>query len=276
MKKQLRVISLILALSIVFSITAFAADSPKEKYNYVLLGDSIARGAGIINPDEASYGLLVANTNGYNYANHGIDGSTSSVWVEQIEDEAVMNDVKKADIISLSVGGNDFLSANIISLLIAETFTKDFSEFYKIRDSFYENFCKIIEKIRSANPDALLLVQTLYNMRHDILMNVNQRASDLLNECYRRYLDENPGAYVIVDVAAVLDGRWDCLSLDTIHPSSQGAIEIARLVIAAAKEAGMGEATEPVILIDPIDIIELSPLHLFVVIKYYINYFMTH
>ena len=275
MKKFLSVISVLLVISLLLPVSAFAAQK-EEKLNYVLLGDSIARGAGVLNPDEACYGLMVANTNGYNYVNHGIDGYTSAALLKLLDKEEVAKDIADADIISISIGGNDFLTANILALLFADIFTKDYSKYYEIQETFYENFCGIIGKIKQSNPDALILMQTIYNMRHDFLKGVNQKGSDLLNECYRRYLDEHPGAYVLVDVAGVLDGRWDCLAADTIHPNGTGNIEIARLILTALRNEGLGEATEPVILIEPLEIIGFGINYYIRFIKYYVNYFKTH
>lgn len=275
MKKLLSVISILLIISLVLPISAFAADN-EEKINYVLLGDSIARGAGVLNPDEACYGLMVANTNGYNYVNHGIDGYTSTALLQLLDKEDVAKDVAEADIISISIGGNDFLTANIIALLFADIFTKDYSKYYEIQEKFYENFCAIIGKIKASNPDALILMQTVYNMRHDLLKGVNQKGSDLLNECYRRYLEDNPGAYVLVDVASVLDGRRDCLAVDTIHPNGTGNIEIARLILTALKNEGLGEKIEPVILIEPLESSGFGIKYFIRVVKYYVNYIKTH
>lgn len=275
MKKFLSAISLLLVFSLVFSVSAFAAGKEK-KLNYVLLGDSIARGAGVLNPDEACYGLMVANTNGYNYVNHGIDGYTSAALLKLLDNDDVAKDVKKADIISISIGGNDFLTSNILALLFADLITKNYSKYYKIQENFYKNFCEIIAKIKKANPDALILMQTVYNMRHDILTGVNQKGSDLLNECYRKYLKEHPGAYVIIDVASVLDGRRDCLAADTIHPNGTGNIEIARLILKALKSKGLGKATEPVILIEPLESSGFGIKYFTRVVKYYVNYIKTH
>ena len=275
MKKFLSVISVLLVISLLLPVSAFAAQK-KEPLNYVLLGDSIARGAGVLNPDEACYGLMVANTNGYNYVNHGIDGYTSAALLKLLDKEDVKKDVSEADIISISIGGNDFLTANLIALLFADIFTKDYSKYYEIQENFYKNFCGIIEKIKEYNPDSLILMQTIYNMRHDFLRGVNQKGSDLLNECYRRYLDEHPGAYVLVDVAGVLDGRRDCLAIDTIHPNGTGNIEIARVILKALKDEGLGEATEPVILIEPLESSGFGIRYLVRVIKYYVNYIKTH
>lgn len=275
MKKSAKIISVFLIFSMLLSLTAFA-ENDEKKLNYLLLGDSIARGAGVLNPDEACYGLMVANTNGYNYKNDGIDGYTSAALLKLLSTEDVANDVKNADIISLSIGGNDFLTFNIFRLLFElELFNKK-DTFLEIQERFYDNFCQIIARIKELNPHALILMQTIYNMRHDFLKGVNQLGSDLLNESYRRYLDEHPDDYILLETGAVLDGRRDCLAADTIHPNGTGNIEIARVILKALKEQGLGTETEPVILIEPLEIIDFRFGHLYRVIKYYINYIRTH
>ena len=47
------------------------------KYHYVVLGDSIAYGSGLVNAREACYGKMVADTCGFDYANHAVPGATS-------------------------------------------------------------------------------------------------------------------------------------------------------------------------------------------------------
>ena len=272
MKRALSIILAFILLISCFSISCFA----EEKLSYVVIGDSIARGAGVLNPDEACYGLMVANTNGYDYANYGVDGLTSEGLLRRLDEEEVSKSIKEADIISISIGGNDFLMSNIINLFISAEITHDYDEFYSIRDKFYENFDKIIKKIKSENPDVLILMQTLYNMRHDLLKGTNQLGTDLLNECYNRYLEENPGAYILVDAGTELSQRRDCLALDTIHPNGTGNEVIARHILEALKEQGLGTATEPVIKIEPIEQFEFGIEHIIRVIKYYVNYVKTH
>ena len=264
-------LSAVLLLS-VFSVFGFAKDTKK----YVVIGDSIARGAGVLNPDEACYGIMVANTNGYSYANLGIDGITSKVLLGLLEREDFQNHISSADIISLSIGGNDYLTSNLIKLFIDAEITHKYDDFYKIRDSFYNNFSLIIGKMKTLNPNALILVQTVYNMRHDFLTGVNRIGANLLNECYYRYLDENPGAYVIIDVSSKLTGTWDCLAFDTIHPNGKGNKEIARLILAELKSQGLGTATEPVIKIEPIEQFKLGIVQLYRVVSYYIRYFRAY
>lgn len=249
MKKTL---SVFIAIVMLVSICITGASADDEKLNYLLLGDSIAYGAGVMNNEEACYGKMVANTNGYNYINDSIKGYRSSNLLSYLNNTKVINDIKNADIISISIGGNDYLKSNFVKLFLCSFINSD-APFREVQENFYKNFSAIIEKIEAENPDALILVQTVYNMRHDLITKANEIAANLLNEAIEKYLEENPGSIVIVDVASALHGRNDCLALDSIHPNGKGNIEIAKCVLSSLKDNGLGETTEPVILDKPIE-----------------------
>lgn len=256
MKKTL---SVILAVIMFVSVCITGAYADDEKLNYLLLGDSIAHGAGVLNSGEACYGRMVANTNGYNYINDSINGQRSDNLLSTLNNSKVINDIKNADIISISIGGNDYLKSNFFKLLFCSFFGYE-EPFREIQKNFLDNFSAIIAKIKSANPDALILVQTVYNMRFDFIKPANEIGSKFLNEVFENYLEENPGSYVIVDVALALHGRSDCLAIDTIHPNGKGNIVIAGCVLETLKNEGLGTATEPVILEKPIEQYEFALL----------------
>ena len=246
MKNALRIISVILAILIAvipFS-SAFAAE---EKLNYLVLGDSIGFGAGIVNPDEACYGRIVADTNGYNYKNFSVNGYSTDALLAHIKLPTVKEAITEADIISLSIGGNDFLTANMVQLCGEAAFLKDYSTFDEISAKFYENYCKIISEIKDLNPDAVILAQTLYNPMYNAARSVYQAGADRLNAGYHRYLKENPGSIVIVDVGSAFEGHEEYIANDCIHPNAAGNVEIAKLVLKTLKNLKLGEKTTPVI-----------------------------
>ncbi len=248
MKKAL---SIILALVMILSVTVIGfAEEEKETLNYLLLGDSIARGSGVLNHDEACFGRIVADTNGYNYKNRGIDGFTTANLVNELNKSDVIRDVAEADIISISIGGNDFLGKtiflNMIKLVIEAAFG-NLEPSKQIVESAYDNFCIIIGKIKEINPEATILFQTLYAPNYPLVGAQLERIITLLNEKLVSYLDENPEAFTVVDVHAALKGVFGFTALDTIHPNAKGNVLIAREVLKVLKELGLGEATEPVI-----------------------------
>ena len=247
MKTPKRILSLLLcaALLCCLGASAFAADKP----NYVVLGDSIGYGAGIQNPDKACYGRIVADTNGYAYSNYAVSGYMSDDLLNRLEQHSgAISAVKAADIISISIGGNDFLRDNM-PLTIAQTLAENHDQIDRIIAEFRVNFDKIIAKIRSYNPDALILMQTLYNPIEGTAVGdrVYAQALKELNKVYADYADAHPGEIVIVDVAAAFHGQSGLIAYDTIHPNAEGNYVIARTIQAKLYELGLTDSTEIVV-----------------------------
>lgn len=248
-KKMIAVFALIMIIAGVFAPAASAAGAK----NYVLLGDSIAYGQGIANSQDACYGRIVANTNGYNYANYSVDGYTSGALLKYLDVDFVAAGVRKANIIQISIGGNDFLTSNMLVLLFAGKLGID-APFDSIGSKFSENFSAIISKIRSLNSSARILVQTVYNPADGIFSDVYQKGADTINNAIRGYLSSHKGAFSIVDVASAFAGHaGEYIAADTIHPNSKGNLVIAQVTLKKLRDLGLGSKTVPVIKTEAID-----------------------
>lgn len=255
MKTFLRVTALVLIFCMLFSFSSFAAAEPEEKLNYLMMGDSIAEGFGVQNPDEASYGAIVANTNGYNYANIARYARTTKGLLNQIDyDESARELIADADIISLSIGGNDYFTDDaVVGIAITLLLNVPNPTFIRLEKQMRENFAQVIAKIRELNPDALILLQTLYSSWYGLVGIAYARGVATVNDMISDYLEENPGAYEVVDVASVMNGRKDLLASDTIHPNAQGNIEISKAVLKKLKDLCYGTAEEPVLIAEGIE-----------------------
>lgn len=241
--KKIASAMLVIAIIICCAAPAFAAN----KKTYLILGDSIGAGEGIANPDEASFGKIVADTIGYDYVNDSVSGYNSDALLVHLELPSVKKDIENASLISLSIGGNDFLVDNMAALAFEAILFDSYDRFDEIAADFYDNFCKIIAKIKSYNPNAVLLVNNLYNPRMGIGRDVYQQGVNRLNAVYERYLKEHPGSYTIVDAASAIGDNSAYIAMDTIHPSAQGNIQIAKAVLKALNTLGITKKTELVI-----------------------------
>lgn len=241
MKKTL---CLLLSACLLFAciLPAFAEDAK----HYVVLGDSIAQGYGVYNRDDAAYGRIVADTNGYTYANYGVNGLRSWDLIELLKRDDAAADVGKADIVSLSIGGNDYLQQNLPKIF-ADVSQGDYKIVNDIQDNFRGYFAEIIGMLKAANPDAALFVQTLYNPRYDALRDFYGLATARINAVITEYLEADPGAFYLVDTVPVMEGHPEYIAADTVHPSAVGNEALARLVLQRLYEEGYGENTEPVI-----------------------------
>lgn len=243
MKRLTKIVAVVLSLVMLCGVVpAFAADA---KPVYVVIGDSIAAGTGLQAPDKNSYGALVAATNGYEYINYAIPGHTTKNLMKIItENEAAIADLERADIISMSIGGNNFLLGNL-PMLLMNGLKGDYSPIEKILEDFRVDFDIIVTRLRELNPDAVILLQTLYNPNYrPYVREVYQAGVVRLNPVYRSYDGQN--GFHVIDVEPVFEGHKDYIARDSIHPNFNGHRVIAGLLLEKLNELGLGTATEPI------------------------------
>ncbi len=242
-----KIISVLLALIMLLSLS-IPAFAEEKTLNFLSLGDSIAAGAGLANPAKQAYGAIVSNTNGYNFKNDAISGHTTQDMIKRINQKKVSDDIAEADIICISIGGNNFLQSNLAELVIDSVVKKDYSKFDKIADGLYNDIDTIITYIKGLNSDAAILFQTLYNPMYIAkdLRQAYQQGADRINATIRRYSQEHGNVYTVVEVAAAMGDDESLITADYIHPNSKGHVVIAREVLKVLKELGLGTQTEPV------------------------------
>ncbi len=248
-----KTISVFLALVLCFSLAVPAfAQTP---LNYLLLGDSIAEGYGIENSDEACYGRIVADTNGYSYLNYAFVATDSSDLLARLNDyNSYQNAVKWADIISLSIGANDYLAnPDAVSLTVGALFRLNYKKLDNIADGFYDNLCQIIDNITELNPNAVVLLQKVYSVWYGFAANAFDAAASRCNDVIEKYAAEHPGKIVICDITPAMNGVHKNLADDCVHPNAAGNIAIARIVLKQLKDLGLGTETEPLVNVKGVD-----------------------
>ena len=196
-----RILSTLLALCLALSLLpASALAAGGEQKSYVALGDSITTGYGLTE-NETGFAKQVADSNGYTLTNLAQDGATSTDLLEVVKSEANADTLKNADLITVTIGGNDLMDA-LYAYLAKEYNTKNgtditaedvkaslageegaavkqitmlgfaisnISNFQSslIANSAYDtlgyNFVEIIETIREINQNAQLIVVNQYN-----------------------------------------------------------------------------------------------------------------
>lgn len=251
MKKLLSVI-LAALLSFLFILPCFA----QEEKSLVVCGDSIAQGYGIQNPDDASYGRILADTLGYTYQNFGHDGDRSADLLEKLNanKKGIADAIENADMILISIGGNDFIKpksqllSRIIPALFGNTARVD-----AVQKEFEANFAEIIGLIRGLNPFACLVVQTVYNGHTGLIGKTYNLATSRVNASVSKYLSENPGAYIIVDTEPVFEHHREYIAVDTLHPSALGNVAIAQAILDVLFANGIAATNELTVNADGID-----------------------
>ena len=106
-----RILSTLLALCLALSLLpASALAAGGEQKSYVALGDSITTGYGLAE-NETGFAKQVADSNGYTLTNLAQDGATSTDLLEVVTSEANADTLKNADLITVTIGGNDLMNA---------------------------------------------------------------------------------------------------------------------------------------------------------------------
>ena len=151
------------------------------------------------------------------------------------EDEGIRQAIRNADIIDVSIGGNDFYPS---VYLIVTGLLGDTAWMEPRRAALKENFFAAIDEIRALkNPKALLIVHTLYNPVFSFMPpTAHEMYAEVvggINGVIRDYLAAHPGAYRIADVHATFEGRHGLVFADMVHPSDLGHGVIAEVVAAA-------------------------------------------
>lgn len=197
MKKRIkRIICMFYVLALCLTLLPGAAPADKtDDRNYVTLGDSISTGYGLTDPDTQSFPALAAEQTGCTLTNLAEDGETSASLLEKLTDNTV--DIRDADLISVTVGGNDLMNAlyaflaekynegreeaeylnaeEISDALISKNMTVLMSAVTNIPlfagseqaetafSAFETNLNAIIGRIREINPDVRIILVNQYN-----------------------------------------------------------------------------------------------------------------
>ena len=214
-----RVFALILCLALIIGcVAAFVACSPddpeestpdrfywgegkdvaaSDKTQIVYLGDSIAEGILGASPlplrHEYAYGNVIGRRNDYSYANHSVSGHLTDDMLKLISNEVgydgarmLVSNIQTADIVHISIIGNDILQDRDIELegnpygdyvsmhqVVCDAMIRNNYEglnlaLYGTADESgtggsYANLVQIVERLIELNPDAVIIFQKVYN-----------------------------------------------------------------------------------------------------------------
>ena len=135
-----------------------------QQFSYVALGDSLTQGVGDTT-NQGGFVPLVAqsltNEEGYEVAaqNFGVAGNTSNQILKRMkEQDEIADALSKADLMTLTVGGND------LRKVILDNSTRfNISTFKKPSVAYSKRLVEIIELARKDNPDLPIYVLGIYN-----------------------------------------------------------------------------------------------------------------
>lgn len=145
-------------------MTKPSTSDKKKVVTYVAIGDSLTKGVGDSTNQGGFVPLLaqsLTNETGLEFKaiNYGVAGNTSSQILTRVrEKKDLRKDLKQAQLLTITVGGNDLRKA-----ILEDTSNLDLDRFDKPSKTYVKNLKQIIELARKDNPDLPIYVVGIYN-----------------------------------------------------------------------------------------------------------------
>jgi lysophospholipase L1-like esterase len=195
--------------------------APRGQLTPIILGDSLARGAG----DEAGLGIAgrldaelkrrrIAARRTYNI---GINGARTSDLLRQLDSANVRQLLGQSNVIVISIGGNDLWGGSDWRSAPPPDPEKTMTE-------VLDRIANVVERVREANPKARIFFVGLYSPMGRMLSPYVASWNARMAERFGRDTD-----LTVVQTADLFSHR-DRLALDRFHPNGEGYELIARRI----------------------------------------------
>lgn len=173
---------------------------PLKDLNYLAIGDSLTEGVGdesgqggyvsILEKDlESYYGSPVIS------ANYGVAGNTSQQVLSRMqEDSSLKKELKKSDLITMTVGGNDILA--VIRQNLAQL---DRTSFLKPSKVYQKNLSEMISLAKKSNKEVRIYVLGLYNPFYLNFPEIREMQTivDEWNQATKEVVSNYPNVYFV-------------------------------------------------------------------------------
>ncbi len=239
-----------------------SGEKVSSSVRYVALGDSIAKGYGLRNPEEDSYvGQVCQYLEGeYDHVvatNFGVNGMDSDDLLDALtnpQNESYRKyraTLQYADIVTVSIGSNDLMHLVKLDVDMQEYIENGDRMFREACKKFDVNFGEIIQVIRRVSPRAEVYVNNVYNpakglSNYEHLYDLSEKYIDLLNQSFIKSTD-----FRVVDIKGGFDKSdeklvnmaWSGIKIDP-HPSKEGHRLIGEMVVHEIQKSELGREEE--------------------------------
>ena len=131
----LSAVAAIILVAVVAVIVIISGKDNKKTPCYIALGDSISTGFGLKDPETEGFTSILAK-NSYELTNLAINGNTASGILEQLDTDDVKKSIKKADVITLTCGGNDLMHS--LYTVVVEYYNEKHGTNYTVQEVMNE------------------------------------------------------------------------------------------------------------------------------------------
>lgn len=201
------------------------AAKPRHIKKIIILGDSVAYGYG------TKGGIARHLKDSFpdsEVLNFGINGLTSDGLSDRLLSGKWDQHLEAADLVLMNIGGNDLLKN--FRKLGASGLIRNFKT---IRRNYRNNLLGIYSKLRTVNPDVLIVQNDLYNS-----MKKEHQYMGLTQLLYRRWNGAIGERGVIISKTHAM-GKNPSIWLDGVHPNDEGYKVMHELLINTLRTTGI-------------------------------------
>lgn len=194
-------------------------------FHIVAVGDSLTKGIGDTT-EQGGYlhylAKMIDNQSGVeevSVQNFGVKGDRTDQLLKRLETPAIRKAIGEADMVTVTIGGNDMMK------IIKENFLSlEVSLFQAEKAAYVGRIEAAIESIRSANPEAAIVLIGFYNPFFQWFSNIKEM-NDIVkewNEATSLVVDRYPNAIFVEIDDLFLDNGENLLFDDNFHPNDRG------------------------------------------------------
>lgn len=197
----------------------------KTSLNIVGIGDSLTKGVGDLK-QQGYAGMTVQalksskSTSNISFNDYGIKGDTTDDLLEVLKKENVQKSIKNADIIFMTIGGND-----VVNVLKRNFLNLNVNDFEKRRLVYQRNFNEILQTIYRLNPKVTVYYLGLYNPFEDLFPDLDPKFQSILdqwNRSSKTILELFPHTYFVPTADLFKNKTTELLYTDHFHPNKKG------------------------------------------------------
>ncbi|EAC2130644.1 hypothetical protein DYZ55_01319 [Listeria monocytogenes] len=226
------VLVIALLVGAVFGIKYYK-ESKEILINLVAMGDSLTEGVGDENKDGGYVGIIPKkleeepNVPSVKTSNYGVSGNKITQLEKRLKtNKDFQEDVKNANVITITIGGND-----VMAILQSRLLNVNVDDFTKANKEFQQELETLLKDIRSYNKDAAIFLMGIYNPYTTYFSDIKQFDEIISdwNKASKKTIQQDSNAY-FVPIAKVLEDRNadnkdkpnSLLSDDYFHPNHTG------------------------------------------------------